>query len=31
MGIDEVNTLTEAVDIYGSFIDKFYEARTEAY
>ncbi|MHA2230477.1 MAG: hypothetical protein ACXABL_14845 [Candidatus Thorarchaeota archaeon] len=25
--IEEVNTLTEAVDIYGSFIDRFYEGR----
>jgi len=25
MTIDEVNTLTEPVDVYGSFIDKFYE------
>ena len=25
--ITEVNPLTEAVDIYGSFIDKFYEKR----
>jgi len=25
MMIDEVNTLTEPVDVYGSFIDKFYE------
>ncbi|TXT56740.1 MAG: hypothetical protein BAJATHORv1_20333 [Candidatus Thorarchaeota archaeon] len=25
--IDEVNTLTEAVDVYGSFIDIFYERR----
>ncbi len=28
MTIDEVNPLTEAVDIYGSFIDKFYEKRS---
>jgi transcription elongation factor Elf1 len=27
MSIDEVNPLTEPVDIYGSFIDKFYESR----
>ncbi|MHA2350166.1 MAG: transcription elongation factor [Candidatus Thorarchaeota archaeon] len=27
MAIEEVNTLTEAVDIYGSFIDRFYEGR----
>ena len=25
--IDEVNPLTEQVDVYGSFIDKFYESR----
>jgi len=25
MNITEVNDLTEPVDIYGSFIDKFYE------
>ncbi len=25
MVIDEVNPLTEAVDVYGTFIDKFYE------
>jgi transcription elongation factor Elf1 len=28
MTIDEVNPLTEPVDIYGNFIDKFYEERT---
>ena len=28
MTIDEVNPLTEPVDIYGAFIDKFYEERT---
>lgn len=28
MTIDEVNSLTESVDIYGSFIDKFYERRS---
>ncbi|MHA1613926.1 MAG: hypothetical protein ACTSYJ_03725 [Candidatus Thorarchaeota archaeon] len=28
MTIDEVNPLTESVDIYGSFIDKFYEQRS---
>lgn len=28
MTIDEVNELTEPVDIYGSFIDKFYEQRS---
>jgi len=28
MTIDEVNPLTEPVDIYGTFIDKFYEERT---
>jgi transcription elongation factor Elf1 len=28
MTIDEVNPLTEPVDIYGSFIDKFYERRS---
>ena len=28
MTIDEVNSLTEPVDIYGSFIDKFYESRS---
>jgi transcription elongation factor Elf1 len=27
MTIDEVNALTEPVDIYGSFIDRFYEGR----
>ena len=27
MTIDEVNPLTEQVDIYGSFIDRFYEER----
>jgi transcription elongation factor Elf1 len=27
MTIDEVNELTEPVDIYGSFIDRFYETR----
>ncbi len=27
MNIDEVNELTEPVDIYGSFIDRFYEER----
>ncbi|MCK4961603.1 MAG: hypothetical protein KAS19_03910 [Anaerolineales bacterium] len=27
MAIDEVNSLTEPVDVYGSFIDKFYEKR----
>ncbi len=27
MSIDEVNPLTEQVDVYGSFIDKFYESR----
>ncbi len=27
MAIDEVNPLTEQVDIYGSFIDRFYEER----
>ena len=32
MSIDEINALTEPVDIYGSFIDKFYESRqTEVY
>jgi transcription elongation factor Elf1 len=27
MTVDEVNPLTEPVDIYGSFIDRFYEGR----
>lgn len=27
MTIDDVNELTEPVDIYGSFIDEFYEQR----
>ena len=27
MVIDEVNPLTEAVDVYGIFIDRFYEER----
>ncbi len=27
MVVDEVNPLTEAVDIYGAFIDRFYESR----
>lgn len=27
MNVDEVNPLTEPVDIYGEFIDKFYESR----
>lgn len=27
MTVDEVNPLTEPVDIYGSFIDRFYENR----
>ncbi|MGY5853816.1 MAG: hypothetical protein RTU92_09640 [Candidatus Thorarchaeota archaeon] len=27
MLIDDVNSLTEPVDIYGSFIDRFYEER----
>jgi transcription elongation factor Elf1 len=27
MNIDDVNELTEPVDIYGSFIDLFYERR----
>ncbi|MFW9955403.1 MAG: hypothetical protein ACFFD3_12690 [Candidatus Thorarchaeota archaeon] len=32
MNVDEVNSLTEPVDIYGSFIDRFYETRkSEAY
>jgi transcription elongation factor Elf1 len=30
MTIDEVNSLTEPVDVYGSFIDRFYEgSKTE--
>jgi hypothetical protein len=28
MVVDEVNPLTEAVDIYGAFIDRFYESRS---
>jgi transcription elongation factor Elf1 len=28
MVVDEVNPLTEAVDIYGVFIDRFYESRS---
>jgi transcription elongation factor Elf1 len=27
MIVDEVNPLTEPVDIYGAFIDRFYESR----
>ncbi|MHA1958754.1 MAG: hypothetical protein ACW99U_00830 [Candidatus Thorarchaeota archaeon] len=27
MSIDEINPLTEQVDVYGSFIDRFYERR----
>jgi transcription elongation factor Elf1 len=27
MTVDDVNPLTEPVDIYGSFIDRFYETR----
>lgn len=27
MTIDDVNSLTEPVDIYGSFIDRFYDER----
>ena len=30
MSIDDVNELTEPVDIYGSFIDRFYEERKTA-
>ncbi|MFW9798826.1 MAG: transcription elongation factor [Candidatus Thorarchaeota archaeon] len=28
MSVDDVNPLTEAVDIYGTFIDRFYEERS---
>ena len=27
MSIDEVNSLTEPVDVYGTFVDRYYEAR----
>ncbi len=29
MNIEDLNPLTESVDIYGAFIDKFYAAREE--
>ncbi len=29
MIIDEVNPLTEAVDVYGTFIDEYYKERSE--
>ncbi|NWF97056.1 MAG: hypothetical protein HXY34_13015 [Candidatus Thorarchaeota archaeon] len=30
MVIDEVNPLTEPVDVYGTFVDRFYEGRKAA-